>query len=181
MELKRAFIKDITQLKKICIDAYSLNFHDHWNDGGLEWFINREFSNERLLSDLSDKNIEYYFITHKEQQVGFIKIKSNVSVNFHVENAIELEKIYVLPTCKGLGIGKLALNDVIKKMEERRKKNLFLCVIDTNINAIAFYEKMGFKFHSKTILDLPYFKEELKGMHRMVKKLNGITPIANSK
>ncbi len=179
MELKRAFIKDITHLKKICIDAYSLNFHDHWNDGGLEWFLNREFSNERLLSDLSDKTIEYYFIVHNEQQVGFIKIKNYVSANFHEENAIELEKIYVLPVCKGMGIGKLALNYIIKKMEERSKKKLFLCVIDTNINAIAFYKKIGFKFHSKTILDLPYFKEELKGMHRMVKKLNG-TPPANS-
>lgn len=180
MELKRAFIKDITQLKKICIDAYSLNFYNHWNDGGLEWFLNREFSHERLLSDLTDKTIEYYFIVHKEKQVGFIKIKNNFAANFHEENAIELEKIYVIPACKGLGIGKLALNDIIKKMEERRKKRLFLCVIDTNINAIAFYEKIGFKFHSKTTLDLPYFKEELKGMHRMVKNLNGIIPIANS-
>tara|TARA_B100000809_G_C14980294_1_gene474259 strand:+ start:259 stop:417 length:159 start_codon:yes stop_codon:yes gene_type:complete len=48
----------------------------------------------------------------------------------------------------------------------------FLSVIDTNKTAIAFYEKLGFKFHSKTILDVPYFKKELKGMHRMIKYLN---------
>jgi diamine N-acetyltransferase len=47
-------------------------------------------------------------------------------------------------------------------------KTLFLCVIDTNTNAIAFYKKLGFTRHGTTRLDLSYFKEELKGMYRMV-------------
>ena len=180
MELKKAFRKDITELKIICIESYSLNFHNHWNDGGLEWYLDKEFSEERLISDLSDKNIEYYFIDNKGKRVGFIKIRNNSSSVFNIENSVELEKIYVLPECKGMGIGKLALNEIIKKIEERGKRNLFLCVIDTNENAIAFYEKLGFKFHSKTTLDIPYFKEELKVMKRMVKELNGIKPVANN-
>lgn len=179
MELKKASIKDLTELKNICIEAYSLNFHNHWNDGGLEWYLDQEFSDERLMSDLSDKKTAYYFIEHKEKQVGFIKIKDNSPSNFYIENSVELEKIYMLPECKGKGIGKWALNDIIKKTEARGKKNLFLCVIDTNETAIAFYEKLGFKFHSKTTLDIPFFKEELKGMNRMVKVLNGIKLGAN--
>ena len=171
MKLKKALIRDITDLKKICIDAYSKNFHSHWNDGGLEWYLNNEFSTERLKSDLKDKKTKYYFIEHDHKSVGFIKIRDNSMTNLHIENAVELEKIYILPEYKGLGIGKLAMNEIIKKTEERGKKNLFICVIDTNVNAFAFYEKHGFEFHSKTTLDAPYFKEELKGMNRMVKKL----------
>ncbi len=49
---------------------------------------------------------------------------------------------------------------------------MYLCVIDTNRNAIAFYEKLGFVYHSKTRLEEPFFKEELKGMDRMVLNLN---------
>jgi ribosomal protein S18 acetylase RimI-like enzyme len=172
MELKKASITDIIDLKKICIDAYALNFHSHWNNGGLEWYLDKEFSEERLLSDVSDKNTEYYFIEHKEKHVGFLKIKNSLLSKFHIENSVELEKIYVLPECKGMGIGKLALNSILKKAEDCGKQNLFLSVIDTNKNAIAFYEKIGFKFHSKTTLELPYFKEELKGMYRMIKELN---------
>ena len=178
MELKKAFRKNITELKTICIDAYSMNFHSHWNDGGLEWYLDKEFSEERLISDLSDTNIEYYFIENNGKWVGFIKIRNNSSSVFNMKNSVELEKIYILPKYQGMGIGKFALNEIIKKIEERGKGNLFLCVIDTNENAIAFYEKLGFKFHSKTTLDVPYFKDELKGMKRMVKELSGKKPVA---
>jgi ribosomal protein S18 acetylase RimI-like enzyme len=171
MELRKAFIEDIIELKKICIDAYSLNFHNHWNDGGLEWYLDNEFSDKRLTLDLSDKNTEYYFIEHLGKQVGFIKIKTNTSSDFIV-NSVELEKIYVLPECKGMGIGKLALKEIILKTKNSGKESVFLCVIESNENAIAFYEKLGFEFHSKTTLDIPYFKEELKGMNRMIKNLN---------
>lgn len=45
---------------------------------------------------------------------------------------------------------------------------IFLCVIDTNTAAMAFYEKLGFQYHSKTRLETPSFKEQLRGMHRMI-------------
>ena len=150
---------------------FSLNFHNHWDDGGLEWYLDNEFNDKRLALDLSDENTAYYFIEHKEKQIGFIKTKINLSSDF-IPNSVELEKIYVLPECKGMGIGKLALNDIIQKTKNSGKESIFLRVIDTNENAIAFYEKLGFKFHSKTILDIPYFKEELKGMNRMIKDFN---------
>lgn len=93
---------------------------------------------------------------------------------------MELEKIYVLPECKGLGIGKLALKEIIYIAEQQGKKNLILDVIDTNRSAIAFYQKLGFEQHGTTILDVPYFKEELKGMNIMVKVLNDTLTGANS-
>ena len=172
MKLKKATLQDLINLKEICSDAYALNFHNHWNEGGLEWYLLREFSLERLTADLSDKNTEYYFIEHELKSVGFLKIKYNSSPDFQNENSAELEKIYVLPKYKGKGIGKSALIEIIKHTTTLGIKNLFLGVIDSNLNAIAFYEKLGFEYHSKTRLDVPYFKEELKGMNRMLKKLH---------
>jgi ribosomal protein S18 acetylase RimI-like enzyme len=52
-----------------------------------------------------------------------------------------------------------------------KKEMIWLGVIDNNLNAIEFYERMGFEFYDKTQLDLPYFKEHLKGMWRMTFKL----------
>jgi len=43
--------------------------------------------------------------------------------------------------------------------------------LDTNFNSIKYYERMGFHYHSKTTLDVPLFKPELKGMHRMWRNL----------
>jgi ribosomal protein S18 acetylase RimI-like enzyme len=71
-----------------------------------------------------------------------------------------------------MGIGKLVLTEIIERKKERGYKNLFLSVIDSNENAIAFYKNLGFHIHSTTRLNIPYFKEELKGMYIMVKELN---------
>ncbi|MDB4292814.1 GNAT family N-acetyltransferase [Maribacter sp.] len=171
MVLKKAALIDLIDLRNICIAAYSKNFYNHWEEGGLEWYVDKEFSTKKLTSDLNDHHTEYYFIEHEQKAVGFIKIRNNSVANSSIENAVELEKIYVLPECKGMGIGKSALKDIIKRITAAGAKNIFLGVIDTNINAIAFYEKIGFEMHSKTSLDIPYFKVELKGMYRMVKKL----------
>ena len=171
MQLKKASITDIIALKKICIDAYSLNFHNHWNDDGLEWYLNKEFSTKRLTLDLADKNTEYFFIEHNLKAVGFIKIKNNSITSLPFANSVEVEKIYVLPDFKGMGIWKLALNEIIKSTIAQGYKNLFLCVIDSNENAITFYKKLGFQLHGTTSLDIRCFKEELKGMFRMVKEL----------
>lgn len=171
VKLQKAIIAEIAELKKVCIDAYSKNFYHHWNEGGLEWYLEREFSIEKLKSDLSDKETEYYFVKNDSKNVGFLKIRYGTKEDLLLEETVELEKIYVLPEYKGMGIGKVALNEIIEKIKEQGVKNLFLCVIDTNTTAIAFYEKLGFIFHSKTILNIPYFKEELKGMYRMIKQL----------
>lgn len=171
MILKKVTLKNIVQLKELCRQAYTLNFHDHWNAGGLEWYLEKEFGNERLKVDLKDKNITYFFILYNQIPVGFIKLKINAVLDNSLKNISELEKIYILPKYKGMGIGKLALKTLIDKTKKNGKDYLILDVLDSNHSSIAFYKTFNFQFYGTTTLDVPYFKEELKGMHIMVKNL----------
>ena len=52
-------------------------------------------------------------------------------------------------------------------MQTLNKKTLLLDVIDSNLNAIAFYKKLGFKKTGTITLDAPFFKDELRGMDVM--------------
>jgi ribosomal protein S18 acetylase RimI-like enzyme len=168
MELSKATLEDIDNLREICIQAYAQNFHHHWNGDGLNWYLEREFSLARLEQDLKDENRAYYIIRREGLPIGFVKLNHHSNLpDLPKAEGSELEKIYVLPSYKGKGVGKFAIEAINSIVKEKAKKIFFLCVIDTNIKAIAFYKKLGFKFHSKTRLDIPYFKEELKGMHRM--------------
>lgn len=160
-------------LKEICTNAYAKNFYHHWNENGLEWYLEREFGDKKLKADLANRNFGYYFIEFGENPVGFVKICYDAEFNKMQHEAAELEKIYVLPEFQGKGLGKSALTEIIKNLKTKGTKIIFLCVIDTNTKAIAFYLKQGFIFHSTTMLDLPYFKEELKGMYRLVLEVNG--------
>ena len=168
MVLKKASMTDLQTLREICTNSYAKNFYHHWNENGLEWYLEREFGEERLKADLSNSNLEYYFILHNNNPVGFMKIKHNAVLDEIKNDAVELEKIYVLPKFSGKGIGETALSELITSLKKQGIRTLFLYVIDTNTNAIAFYKKQGFTWHSNTRFDIPYFKEELKGMHCLV-------------
>lgn len=167
MELRKAALDDVKILHKLCIDAYSFYFKSHWIKNGFDLYMEKEFGLDRLKSDLQNNSLAYYLIVFENVSIGFIKVNFNLSSEFTTEPSTELEKMYILPLYKGKGIGKLALKELIRIIQSKGKKMLFLCVLDTNLNAIAFYKKTGFKFHSKTSLDVPFFRDELRGMDRM--------------
>lgn len=172
MQLEKATLDNIAVLQEICIAAYAQNFAHHWEENGLELYLSDQFSAERLTADVNNPNFAYYFIKVSDKPIGFIKIKLTADLaTFKTEETVELEKIYVLPEMKGQGVGKKALTAIIQEMKDAGKNIFFLCVIDSNTAAIKFYEKLGFQFHSKTRLEAPFFKEELKGMHRMYRQL----------
>ena len=172
IKLKKVTKESISELQQICFNAYAQNFADPWNENGLDLYLEKEFGKEWLEMELKSNSIFYYCVLLNQMIVGFLKINYKPTFRISNHNTCELKKIYILPENKGLGIGKAALKGVIEKIRKRGNKMLFLCVIDTNIQAIAFYKKFGFKFHSKTRLNDSYFKEELKGMNRMHLDLN---------
>ena len=161
-------VSDLTTLHKVCCDTYSQNFYLHWDEGGLDNYIDEVFGVDTLKIELSDKYIQYYVAFINQEPVAFMKINlfSNLP-NLDMEKGIELDKIYILPHLKGMKIGKRLLDLAFDIANNHKKEIFWLSVIDTNREAISFYEKAGFKFHSKTQLDYPKFKEELKGMWRM--------------
>ncbi len=172
MKLEKATISTITSLQEICLSAYTQNFTHHWEENGLDLYLENQFSIKRLTMDLANPNLLYYFIKEVDKPIGFAKVDLAANLDKHIADTVaELEKIYVLPEMKGQGIGKKVLLSIIEEITWIGKKVFFLCVIDTNIAAIKFYEKLGFQFHSKTRLEAPFFKEELKGMHKMYRLL----------
>lgn len=158
----------LRELREISQIAYSTNFGHHWDGNGLELYLEDQFNAERLQRELQDPEIGYYFVLVGEKIVGFAKMKWQSTLpGRSVDFCCELEKIYMLPAEKGKGLGRFTVQELINQAKMKGKTTFFLCVIDTNTAAMAFYQKLGFEFHSKTRLEAPLFKEELKGMHRM--------------
>lgn len=168
IELIKVSVSNIIKLQAICVSAYAENFGDHWNENGLELYLESEFSQEKLTANLKNKFLEYYFINLNEECIGFIQANYQANLPEQINNeAAELKKIYMLPNYKGGGIGTSVIKQFIEIVRSKEKKILFLYVIDQNSAAIRFYEKTGFKYHSKTVLDVPFFKEEFRGMNCM--------------
>jgi len=173
VEIHKAQLKDLEQLQQICINAYSQNFAHHWNEGGLDWYLGNQFATEHLREAIESAETDYYFITSANLVVGFCKL-GYAGLAEPGNRWLELEKIYMLPSEKGSGIGKSVLGLIIGIAKEKGAKALMLYVIDTNQAAIRFYERNGFSFIKKARLELPYFKEELKGAWQMIKRIDTV-------
>ncbi|HZE82805.1 MAG TPA: GNAT family N-acetyltransferase [Puia sp.] len=166
--VRKANARDDQLLCSICRLSYSENFAGHWNEGGLNWYLEKVYSLEGIGLDLSDPEINYFIAFAGEEPVGFMKLFLDSPLPGHpLTKGVEIEKIYFRPRFQGMGIGKKLIGLALEIGKRMGKELIWLGVIDSNENAIAFYKKMGFHIHDKTRLDIPYFKEELKGMLRM--------------
>ncbi|MEM8900287.1 MAG: GNAT family N-acetyltransferase [Bacteroidota bacterium] len=166
--LQIATIADTTLLQQVCREAYTQHFGGHWEEGGLDIYLEAEFNTKRVQEDITNPNKTYFFIKYEGETVGFIKIDVNAShESFPNENCCELEKIYILPGHAGKGVGKKALGELLSFCREKDMNAIFLYVIDTNESAFHYYQKMGFQQDGTGRLEAPLFKEELRGMFRM--------------
>jgi ribosomal protein S18 acetylase RimI-like enzyme len=166
--IRKADSGDLFSLVNICRLAYSENFAHHWNEGGLPWYLDNVYSKEAISHELTQTDLHYFIAISDDEPVGFMKLhlQSNLP-HLPPDEGMEIEKLYFLKNYQGKGIGKQFMQTVFEMAREKKKRMIWLGVIDTNESAIAFYKKMGFAFYDKTRLNLPYFKEELKGMWRM--------------
>lgn len=73
---------------------------------------------------------------------------------------LKISEFFVDPFFQGEGIGKSMVNTILEQ-----QKPLYLYVLDKNVKAIGFYEKMGFKYsgEKEEFLDSGFF------MHKYVR------------
>ena len=168
IHLRKVYLQDRTSFQEIARAAYYQNYFDHWNTkAGVDQYIEEQFGTARLKIELVDPTIEYNFIEYKGEIVGFTKLNLSPKGIDLLSGLCELEKIYLLPKFIGKGIAKQALSSVLHHAKAEGKKAVYLYVIDSNTNAIAFYRSFGFEIESKTQFNAPEFKEELRGLFKM--------------
>ena len=75
----------------------------------------------------------------------------------HEENfeqgVYELKRMYVVPSCRGMGIAKNLINELISHAKTNRIKLVFLKTTSTLVPAIQLYMKNGFIFSSASLGD----------------------------
>ena len=62
------------------------------------------------------------------------------------ENTCELVKMYLLPSARGKGIGKMIINHCLQKAKEQGFENVYLETMPELEQAIKVYEKFGFDY-----------------------------------
>ncbi|GAB3203857.1 GNAT superfamily N-acetyltransferase [Pontibacter aydingkolensis] len=166
IEITPCTIADLYTLQDIAINSYGDHYLYLWHDGGM-WYIDRCFSDAALKKELKDPNAAFFLIHAQEQLVGFLKLNINAEFeNYTAEEALELERIYLLKSASGQGIGRAVVNFTKAYAQSLNKKVIWLKAMDSS-KSVDFYEQNGFEKCGTYTLDFEVMKEEYRGMYVM--------------
>ncbi len=132
-EMTENDVKEIAELEKEC-------FSEPWSE-------------KSLKEELTNETARFYVLRDNEKLLGYIGANN-------ICNEVYITNVAVNNKCRGKGYGKTLVNHLIKQSELEKAFFITLEVRKSNENAIALYEKCGFKkigerknFYSKPIED----------------------------
>jgi ribosomal protein S18 acetylase RimI-like enzyme len=100
----------------------------------------------RLISDAFSKNPPFKIILafDGKEAIGYAFYFFTYST-FLAKPTLYLEDIYISDKCRGYGVGKKLMNELISIAKKKKCGRLEWIVLDWNKNAIDFYDRLGAK------------------------------------
>lgn len=127
--------KDIPDVQYVAKKSWNHTYYDIIPEEVQNNFLNSAYSDEMLKKRLE----QIVFVAEdKGKIVGFINLNETNKPNIY-----DLTAIYLLPAYQGKGIGTKLIKHSIQEVEVFEE--IFLEVEKSNINAVNFYKKLGFK------------------------------------
>jgi diamine N-acetyltransferase len=155
IHIRQVPLNDIDQLQEIGKRTFAETFSSDNSHENMHAYLENGFSTEKLKAELTDENAAFYFAELNEQVVGYLKVNFGHSqTELKDENALEIERIYVLKDFHGKKVGQLLYDKAIEISKQKKVDYVWLGVWEKNPRAIRFYQKNGFAEFDKHIFKL---------------------------
>jgi len=129
MNLEKIKPEQAEELAELCRTIYQQVYPYLWHDGG-QWYMETRYNAAKLLSEIIDPGVAYYFIEDNKKRLGHLKINLSPEIdttqnqsygdsetrmyNKLIGNGLELERIYLLAETAGKGIGRQVMDTVFE-------------------------------------------------------------------
>lgn len=145
---------------------YPPSYKQLWKNKDCNWYINSQYGKANFNLEIEKANTNYCFILNEETPIGILRL-----VHQKEDSSTKLHRLYIDQEYHGKGLGK----KIIKLAEEiaitNNSKSIWLEAMDTQLQALEFYKKCGFKILETYKLDLQLIHPHLRGMYKMTKQL----------
>ncbi len=112
----------------------------------MDMYIAQYYSLEKIRAELGDPCNIFLLAYDDDRLAGYAKMNDHVKEESrHLENPIEIERIYSVKELIGKGIGKNLMEKCLVIAREKNKKEIWLGVWEYNDRAIDFYTRWGFE------------------------------------
>lgn len=148
-------VEDVTQLSALAIRTFKEAFSKDNSEENMQEYIEEKMSEEQLISELKNPESAFFFASLNNEPAGYLKINfGSAQTESKLDNALEIERIYVLKDCQGLHIGQQLMQQAFDIAKDRNLNTVWLGVWEHNHKAIRFYEQYGFTVFDKHIFRL---------------------------
>lgn len=138
--------QDLQPLISISKKTFDETFRPDNKDEIIDHYLSTSFTEEKMKAQLNNPNSEFFFAYSDKYVAGYLKINiSDAQTESIAEDTLEIERIYVDNRYQKQGIGKQLYDKAIERAKNHNIKRIWLGVWEHNHNALAFYDKMGFK------------------------------------
>jgi len=145
-------LQDLEQLQEIARKTFFETFSELNSEENMTKYLAEGFSNEKLSTELRNKNSSFYFAKIGDEIIGYLKLNIGSAQNeMSDQNSLEIERIYVLKEFHGKKIGQVLYNQALQVAKEKGVNFVWLGVWEENKRAIKFYENNGFRTFDKHI------------------------------
>lgn len=139
---------DISDLKIICalgVTTFYEAYFEFDDPHDLANYVTESFSLAQIESELNDRDSTFFIIEADARAVGYAKLRDNSLVEcLKGDEAIELQRIYILEKAKGKGVGEALMRRCFDRARAKNYTKIWLSVWEQNLAAQRFYEKFGF-------------------------------------
>ena len=145
MQISRVNISDLKTLQELSRQTYSDTFAGDNTPENMQSYLEASFNEQQLSTELNNPDAAFYFAMTDNKAVGYLKLNFGpAQTELQDNNAIEIERIYVLKDFHGKKVGQFLLEKAVEIALERNASYIWLGVWEKNLKAIRFYEKNGF-------------------------------------
>jgi|GEM_PF-194150 len=145
MEIRKVTLNEIEQLQYISRKTFWEAFAADNTEENMNKYLEEGFSLEKLTSEINNEHSVFYFAVSDDEIIGYLKLNFGGSqTELKDTNALEIERIYVLPQFHGKKVGQALYEKALQIAGEIDADYIWLGVWEENTKAIRFYKKNGF-------------------------------------
>ena len=152
MQIRPVHRLEIQTLRDLAFKTFSTAFRAQNEPADFDAYMHKAFSLEQVAKELDNPESHFYFIEKDGQTIGYLKLnKGAAQTDTKLENALEIERIYVLADFQGQGVGHKLFDFALDFAQKGAFYWLWLGVWEKNPAAVRFYERHGLEvFDSHT-------------------------------
>lgn len=140
MKIRKATTDDISLIRRMAEETFPATYREIITEEQIAWMMEWMYSHESLKAQMDGGHVYYIAFDDNGSPQGYVSVERQGERLFH------LQKIYVLPTAQGTGLGRTLFQTAVDHVRREGGEG---CRMELNVNrynkALSFYERMGMR------------------------------------